>query len=102
MRAPTLARVGLIRVRSRVQDVDRVPHVKARAEPSGCGRVGVDCEAVRLVLCSDEFRSLTRNLGRRRNVWQDRAVRAAELKLAVRQTLEPVSLFMDGAVVASA
>jgi hypothetical protein len=45
---------------------------------------------------------LIRNLGWRRNVWQDTAVRPAELELAVRQTLEPVSLFVDGPVVAPA
>ena len=45
---------------------------------------------------------LIRNSGRRWNVWENPPVRAAELELAIRQSLELEAFFMDSAVMAAA
>jgi hypothetical protein len=50
---------------------------------------------------SQDLHRIVGNLGRRRDLWQKPAVRAAEPKLAVGFSIELITLFVDGAVMAA-
>jgi len=54
---------------------------------------------LRLVPRSQDVDGIVSHLRRRGDVWQWPAVRAAEAKLAVGLSIDPVALFVDGAVV---
>ena len=55
----------------------------------------------RLVLFSQDAHGIGRRLWRRWHLVQKPAVRSAELELAIRLSIELISLFVDGAVVAA-
>ena len=84
-----------------MQDVDRPAHVQALPQPPRGRGPRVDAESLRVVPRSQERHGIVGHLGRTRNLGQRPAVRAAELKLAVRLSIERVALLMDRAVVPS-
>src|SRR5262245_5385187 len=93
------------RVRSycqRMQDVDRVSDVQLLALPARSSRVSVQAKSVGLVQCSQKRRRRIRHLRRWRNVGHNQSTRPPELKLAIRQSLTLVPLFVHGAVVTAA
>ena len=85
-----------------MQDADGPADVQAFPQPARhCGpRVRV--EPVRFIPRSDDFHGIAAHLRRTWDLGQDLAVWAAESKLAIRLSIELVSLLMDGAMVAAA
>jgi hypothetical protein len=55
----------------------------------------------RLVALSQDAHGIRRNLRRSRHLGQKQAARPAELKLAIRLSVELITLFVDGAVMAA-
>src|SRR5439155_26067418 len=84
-----------------MQDVDRPAHVQALPQPPRGRGPRVDAESLRVVPRSQERHGIVGHLRRTRNVGQRPAVRAPELKLAVRLSIERVALLVDRAVVAA-
>src|SRR6266513_1647446 len=82
-----------------MQDVDRPAHVQALPQPTRGRGPRVDAEPLRLVPRSDGFHGIVGHLARNRDLGENPPVRAAEPKLAVRLSIEPVALLMDRAVV---
>jgi len=62
----------------------------------------VQVKPVRFIPRSEDLHRIAAHLRRMRDLGQDLAVGAAETKLAIRLSIELVSLLMDGAMVAAA
>src|SRR5438093_10892876 len=82
-----------------MQDVDRPAHVQALPQPARGGSPRVQDEPLRIVPRSQDFYRIAGHRGRRRDLGQRPAVRAAERKLAVRLSIKLVALLVNGAVV---
>jgi hypothetical protein len=83
----------------RMQDVDRVAHVQALAEPSRGGGVRVQIQPILLVACSQHLARIIGDRGRPRHFRQQSAIRTAEPQLTIRLSRDLEALFMDRAVV---
>jgi hypothetical protein len=82
-----------------MQDVDRIAHVQALAEPSWRRRVRVQSQSLGDVPCSQHLGRVVWHLGRRRDDENDPTVRTPEPKLAIRLSVDLISLFVNGAMV---
>src|SRR5216117_288711 len=82
-----------------MQDVDRPAHVQAPPQPARRGSPRVQDEPLRSVPRPQKLHGIARHFKRRRDFWQNPAIRAAEPKLAVGLSIELVALLVDGAVV---
>src|SRR5437016_650090 len=89
---PRLARQGM-------QDVDRPAHVQALPHPARGGSPRVQDEPLRIVPRSHDLYRIAGHRGRRRDLGQRPAIRAAKPKLAVRLSIDLVALLVNGAVV---
>jgi hypothetical protein len=85
-----------------MQDVDRVAYVETLSKPARRGGMSVQDEALCIVQRAQELDRLIRYVRRGWDVRENPPVRATELKLAVRQSLELEALFMHGAVMTPA
>jgi hypothetical protein len=81
-----------------MQHVDRIAHVERLAEPARHRGPRVQGAPVGVVARSERVHGIAGHLRRRRDLGQRPAVRAVESKLAVRLSIEPIALFVDGAV----
>ena len=93
--ATTLPRQGM-------QDADGPADVQALPQPARCRSARVQVEPVRFIPRSEDLHRIAAHLRRIRDLGQDLAVWAAESKLAIRLSIELVSLLMDGTMVAAA
>ena len=82
-----------------MQYVDRIAHVQALPQPQWHRRVRVEGESIPFVPRSDGRHEIPKQLGRRRDLGDQPAVGAPELKLAVRLTPDLVALLVDRAMV---
>src|SRR6267142_1382400 len=108
LRASTLLRAGGFAVlattlpRQGMQDADGPADLQALPQPARCRSARVQVEPVRFVPRSEHFHGIAAHLRRMRDLGQDLAVWAAESKLAIRLSIELVSLLMDRAMVPAA
>jgi hypothetical protein len=84
-----------------MQDIDRVADVQALSEPAGSCGMRMQGKSRRLVSLSQDAHRIGGRLGRRWHLGQKQAARPAELKLAIGASIELITLFVDGAVVAA-
>ena len=85
-----------------MQHADGPADVQALPQPARCRSARVQVEPVRFIPRSEDLHRIAAHLRRMRDLGQDLAVGAAESKLAIRLSIELVSLLMDGAMVAAA
>ncbi len=85
-----------------MQDADGPADVQALPEPARCRSARVQVKPVRFIPRSEDLHRIAAHLRRMRDLGQNLAVGAAETKLAIRLSIELVSLLMDGAMVAAA
>jgi hypothetical protein len=83
-----------------VQDVDRPTHVEAFAQPGGARRARVQAKANRLVPRAERMDGIVGNRRWKRGVRHRSSVRSPESQFAVGLSFHPVSLLVDGAVMA--
>jgi hypothetical protein len=86
-------------VGQRMQDVERVAHIQALAQPGRARRPRVQAEPLRLVLRPERLDRIGGHRGRGRDVREQLAVRSPELKRAVGLSLDLIALLMHRAVV---
>jgi hypothetical protein len=84
-----------------MQDVDCIAEVERLPQPARGRGVCVQDKPLRLVPCTKGSDGIGGYLGRRRDVGQQPAIRAMEVKLTVRLSVERESLLMDSAMVAA-
>ena len=82
-----------------MQDVDRVADVEGLAEPARHGCARVEAQARVPVMCTQGVYRIVGHRRRARHFRQDLSVGTPKLKLAVGQSLDLVSLFVDRAMV---
>src|SRR5437867_6271342 len=71
------------------------------SEPAGSGGMRVQAKSRRLVSLSQDTDGIGRRLRRSRHVGKEQAVRPAEPKLAIRLSIDLITLLVDRAVVAA-
>jgi len=82
-----------------MQDVDGVADIQTLAQPTRGRRPRAQAKPVCVVPRSKDVDGIAGHLGRRRDLGQEPAVRAAEPELAVRVSIQLVTLLVDRAVV---
>src|SRR5262245_58079200 len=82
-----------------MQDANCPAHVQALSQPARhCGPC-VQAEPVSLMPRAERVHGIAGYFGRSRDFRQDPTVRAAESTLAAGQSIEPIALLVDGAMV---
>jgi hypothetical protein len=84
-----------------MQDVDGPAHVQALPQPTRGRGPRVQAKSLRVVPRSEDLHGIVGHLRRRRNLGQKPAVRAAEAKLAVGLSIEPIALLVDRTVMSA-
>ena len=84
-----------------MEHVDRVAHVEGLTKPVRGRGVGVQVQPRCLVPRSQDVEWFPGDLGGRRHLGQEPAIRPAEPQLTLRLSLDLVPLFVDGAVVSA-
>jgi hypothetical protein len=80
-----------------MQDVDRIAHVKVLSGPPRHRRPRVQVESFGFILGPEHIHGIVGQCWNRWDLGQQPAVRAAELQLAIRLSLDLVALLMDRA-----
>ena len=82
-----------------MQDIDRPAHVQLFSQPPRHRGSRVQAPSLCVVPRSETINGIATHFGRSRDFGQDPPVRTTEPQLAIRLSVDPVALFVDGAVV---
>lgn len=88
--------------RQGMQNIDRPAHAQTFSQPARRRGVRVQDEPLSIVPRAEDLHGIAAHLGRRRDLGQKLAVRAAEPKLAICPSIELVAVLVNRAVVAPA
>ena len=82
-----------------MKDIDRPDDVQGLTEPARCRRPRVQLEPERLMSCPEKLHGISAHFCRRRDIGQQPTVGVPETKIAIGQSIDLLSLLMDGSVV---